>query len=317
MQSREFKEVMILGPTASGKTKLAVALAQSLGGEIVSLDSRQVYKEMNIGTGKDYAEYTANGKKIPVHLMDVAEPGSNFHLHLFLQTFSEVYRQLQQKNVLPVLCGGTALYVQALLREFEFTSVPVNEELRQQLQSLSKEELLSEFKKLPLTEYTEKADTSTAKRIIRAIEIVTFLLKNPLAKLKLPVLKPLVFGIDLPRDIRRERIAQRLEARLQSGLIEEVQQLLAKGISEDQLIHYGLEYKFVVEYLQKKYSLAYMQEHLTIAIQQFAKRQMTWFRKLEREGLPVHWIDGTATPDEQAEIALKVVSLHSHQKYSG
>ena len=314
MESREFKEVMILGPTASGKTKLAVALAQNLGGEIVSLDSRQVYKEMNIGTGKDYAEYTTNGKTIPVHLIDVAEPGTNFHLHHYLEHFVNVHQQLIATQKIPVLCGGTALYVQALLRGFEFTSVPVNEELRHQLQPLSKEELLREFKKIPFTPYTEKADTSTAKRIIRAIEIATFLLKHPLAKLKLPVLKPLVFGIDLPRHIRRERIADRLEARLQNGMIEEVQQLLAKGISEHQLIHYGLEYKFVVEYLQKKYSLAYMQEHLTIAIQQFGKRQMTWFRKLEREGLHVHWIDGTCALPQQVEIALKVVSLHTHQK---
>jgi len=313
MQSREFNEVMILGPTASGKTKLAVALAQNLGGEIVSLDSRQVYKGMTIGTGKDYAEYITNGKTIPVHLIDVAEPGTNFHLHHYLEHFVHVHQKIMASQQIPVLCGGTALYVQALLRGFEYTSVPVNEALRHQLQALSKEELLREFKKLPLTGYTEKADTSTAKRIIRAIEITTFLLKRPLAKLKLPVLKPLVFGIDLPRDLRRERIAQRLETRLQHGMIEEVQQLLQGGISEPQLIHYGLEYKFVVEYLQKKYSLEEMQQHLTIAIQQFAKRQMTWFRKLEREGLHIHWIDGTCTLPQQVEIALKVVSLHTHQ----
>ncbi|MBX7204541.1 MAG: tRNA (adenosine(37)-N6)-dimethylallyltransferase MiaA [Bacteroidia bacterium] len=313
MQSREFNEVMVLGPTASGKTKLAVALAQNLDGEIVSLDSRQVYKQMTIGTGKDYAEYTVNGKTIPVHLIDVAEPGTNFHLHQYLEHFAGVHRKLITAQKIPVLCGGTALYVQALLRGFEFTSVPVNEVLRHQLQVLSKEELLSEFKKLPITEFTEKADTSTAKRIIRAIEIGTFLLKHPLDKLKLPQLKPLVFGIDLPREIRRARIAGRLEVRLQNGMIEEVQQLLEEGITEKQFIHYGLEYKFVVEYLQKKYSLEYMQQHLTIAIQQFAKRQMTWFRKLEREGLKLYWIDGTATPDEQTEIAMNIISSHTQQ----
>lgn len=308
MHSRPFNCLIVLGPTASGKTKLAVRLAWKLGAEIISLDSRQVYREMNIGTGKDYEDYRINGQSIPVHLIDVAEPGSTFHLHHFLQHFSEVFKRLTDKNSLPILCGGTALYLQALLHGFEYTSVPVNEKLREELKSFSKAELTEHFLQLPQTAYTGKADLSTSKRIIRAIEISEFLSSNPLDKLKLPVLQPLVFGIDLSRELRRQRIEERLTQRLQNGLIDEVQHLLQNGVSADQLIRYGLEYKFVVEYLQGKLNQEEMQIHLTIAIQQFAKRQMTWFRKLEREGLSIHWIDGTLSPDEQAEIALNIVS---------
>jgi len=308
MNSRSFNCMLVVGTTASGKTKLAVRLAHNLAGAIISIDSRQVYRRMNIGTGKDYAEYTVNGKNIPVHLLDVAEPGTEFHLHSFLQIFSNVYTQLQQKKVLPVLCGGTALYIQALLKEFEYTSVPVNDALRMQLATLPKDALMKHIEGLSTTSFSSKADLSTTRRIIRAIEISTFLHQHSLAKLSLPKLKPLVLGIDLPREIRRQRIEERLLNRLQNGLIDEVESLLNTGVGAAQLIRYGLEYKFIVEYLKRQVTYAEMQTQLTIAIQQFARRQMTWFRKFEREGLPIHWIDGTLPTAEQANIALNLVS---------
>lgn len=308
MQSRPFNSLMVLGTTASGKTRLAVRLARHTGAEIISLDSRQVYRHMNIGTGKDYDEYNVNGRQVPVHLLDVADAGTVFHLHQYLQQFTEVFNQLAAAGMAPVLCGGTVLYIQALLKGFEYTSVPVNEELRQALQHLSKPELTERFRQLPTTSYTSKADLSTARRITRAIEISEFLQQHPLEKIQLPKLKPLVFAIDLPREIRRQRIEARLQLRLNNGLIEETEGLLQKGVSAEQLICYGLEYKFTVQHLQGLFSREYLQEHLTIAIQQYAKRQMTWLRKLEREGLTMHWIDGTLPPNAQVAIALKYVN---------
>lgn len=258
--------ITIIGPTASGKTRLAAAVAYALQSDVISLDSRQVYKSMNIGTGKDLQEYTVNGKQLPVHLIDIAEPGTTYHLHQFIHDFSTVFKQVSQQPQLPVLCGGTALYLHALLHEHQFTSVPVNEGLRRNLESKNKEELLHIFRQLPATAYTPLADTSTSKRLIRAIEICSWLQHHTLPQNNYPKIFPLCFGLQLSTEQRKKNIAERLHFRLHNGLIEETENLLASGIEAAQLIRYGLEYKFVTEFLQGKYSLAELQHLLTIAI---------------------------------------------------
>lgn len=302
--------ITIIGPTASGKTRLAVAAANALQSDVISLDSRQVYKNMNIGTGKDLQEYTVNGNQVPVHLVDIAEPGTTYHLHQFIHDFNRTFSQLTEQRQLPVLCGGTVLYLHALLHEHQFTSVPVNDNLRKELEPKHKEELLHIFLHLPATVYTPLADTSTAKRLIRAIEICTWLQHHTLHQNHYPKISPLCFGLHLHPEQRKKNIAERLHFRLQNGLIEETENLLASGIEASQLIRYGLEYKFVTAFLQGRYSLAELQHLLTIAIQQYSRRQMTWWRKLEREGLHIHWIDANLPVNEQLQMLLHELSLH-------
>lgn len=306
--------ITIIGPTASGKTRLAAAAAFALHTDVISLDSRQVYRGMNIGTGKDLQDYTVNGKQVPVHLIDIAEPGTTYHLHQFIHDFNTVFKKLTEQHKLPVLCGGTALYLHTLLREYQFTSVPVNESLRNELESKSKEELLHIFRQLPATAYTSLADTSTAKRLIRAIEICSWLLHHSLPQNNYPKVLPLCFGMALTAEQRKKNITERLRFRLQNGLIEETETLLASGIEAAQLIRYGLEYKFVTEFLQGKYSYTQLQELLTIAIQQYSRRQMTWWRKMEREGLHIHWMDANLPVSEQLQMLLHELSLHPQLK---
>ncbi len=298
-----------MGPTASGKTRLAALCAHQLQSEIISVDSRQVYRHMIIGTGKDYADYLVNGEKVPVHLLDMAEPGTSYHIHQYLLDFTNIFNQLAQKKIRPIICGGTALYLHALLQGFHFTSVPVNEVLRLELAAMPADALLQRFHAIPPTAYTQLADLSTTKRLIRAIEICTWLLSNQITENTLPKIQPVVFGLNISRELRRKRIEMRLTQRLQQGLVDEVAELLGHGIQPDQLIRYGLEYKYVVLHLQGKLTLDDMQLQLTIAIQQFAKRQMTFFRKMEREGLPVHWIDAALPPMQQLKIVTDTLSL--------
>ncbi|MES2559049.1 MAG: tRNA (adenosine(37)-N6)-dimethylallyltransferase MiaA [Bacteroidota bacterium] len=300
----QYDTIIILGPTASGKTRLAAQLAHQLHTEIISVDSRQVYKDMNIGTGKDYSEYTVDGKKIPVHLIDIKEAGEKYHIDAFKKDFFAAVETIRANGKMSIACGGTGLYLDSVLRNFAFTAVPIDAGLRNQLMQQTREALLQHFSEMPVTSYTPLADTSTTKRLIRAIEINTFLANHSFTPETFPELHPLVIGLDLPVTIRRKKIEDRLNYRLQHGLIEEVIHLRER-ISDEQLEYYGLEYKFITLYLQGKYTLPELQQRLTTAIQQFAKRQMTYFRKMERDGLSIHWIDAALPVEEQ----LKNVSV--------
>ena len=281
--------ITIIGPTASGKTSRAVSLAKLLKGEILSADSRQVYEGMDIGTGKDLEEY----EDVPYHLIDVASAGEKYNLHRYLKDFEKAYQEILNNGRYPVLCGGSGLYVESVLSGIKLPEVPVNAELRESLKNRSLkelEEILRSKKKLH-----NKTDIDTAQRAIRAIEIEEFYEKNPdLANYSSKTFsKPrnsLLIGIDISREKRRERITRRLEERIKNGMIDEVRNLMANGVSAEDLIYYGLEYKFITLYLLDKLSLSEMKKGLEIAIHQFAKRQMTWFRGMERRGYKIHWI---------------------------
>lgn len=274
--------VFIVGTTASGKTKLAVQLAYELNAEIISADSRQVYRGLDIGTGKDLNEYTFQGKKIPHHLIDVADVNDNFNLNDFLNQFVKSFQKIISKGKIPIVCGGTGLYFDAILKKHQFTSVPVNENLRKELEELSDEELQTKNPKfLP---------ADTRKRLIRAIEIGRYLASNKIEEIIFPEINPMIIGIELSIDERRKKISERLKIRLENGLIDEVKHILDIGIPPKRLINLGLEYNFVTRYIQNELSYEEMFSQLEIAIFQFAKRQMTWFRKMEREGNKIHWV---------------------------
>lgn len=289
--------VTVLGPTACGKTGLAVALAARLNTEIISGDSRQVYRRMDIGTGKDLNEYVYRGVQIPYHLIDIAEPGSKYTVFHFQKDFLEAYSSIVAKGREPVFCGGSGLYLESVLRSYRLSPVPANAELRQRLEGKSLEELtqiLSGYKTLH-----NKTDVDTAQRAIRAIEIEEYYRQNPCEQRPFPVLPSLNIGLDVPRDVRRERISARLRSRLSEGMIVEVRRLLDEGIKPEDMIYYGLEYKYLTLYLTDRMSYREMTARLEIAIHQFAKRQMTWFRGMERRGVKIHWIDGTRPMEEK------------------
>jgi len=285
--------LVILGPTASGKTRLAVQVAYALGGEVVSADSRQVYRGMDLGTGKDLDEYRVGGEAVPYHLIDLVEAGDDYHLFRFQQDFFRVVPELLARGRAAVVCGGSGLYLDAVLRQHAFTAVPVNPRLRAELEPLPETALLARFHQLP-SAYTDLADTSTRKRLIRAIEISEYLQHHPLPetpnRTELP--EPLLFGIDLPVELRRQRISARLQQRLREGMIDEVRALLDRGVPAEKLVFYGLEYKFITLYLRGELDYPTMTARLETAIHQFAKRQMTFFRKMERDGLRIQWLDG-------------------------
>ncbi|RFS18331.1 tRNA (adenosine(37)-N6)-dimethylallyltransferase MiaA [Emticicia sp. C21] len=286
------KLIVILGPTASGKTKLAVALAATIGGEIISADSRQVYKGMNIGTGKDYEEYNhPSGLKIPYHLIDVVEAGEEYHVARFQKDFQQAYKDIIDRGKVPILCGGTGMYIEAVLKNYQHTQIPIDNLLREQLEAKEYQDLLNQFQQEYQT-FTPVADTSTKKRLIRAIEIGRFMRNNPQVNDAKEAYEALIFGISIPTEVRRERITKRLYKRLEEGMIEEVQALLDKGISAEKLIFYGLEYKFITEYLLGQLGYEEMVTKLEVAIHQFAKRQMTFFRSMEKKDLPIYWLDG-------------------------
>lgn len=287
------KLVVILGPTACGKTKLAVMLANQIVGEIISADSRQVYRGMDIGTGKDLSEYGA----VPYHLIDNVEAGDDYNVAFFQRDFQKAYFEILQKNKTPILCGGTGMYIEAVLKNHQHTQIPIDEDFREYLKSFSEEELREKYSKIITKNYPE-ADISTQKRLLRAVEISEYLDKNPTNLSSKPLENYIVFGIDLSAEIRRERITKRLHQRLSEGMIEEVKNLLKNGISAEKLIFYGLEYKFITEYLLQKMSYDEMVSKLEIAIHQFAKRQMTFFRSMERKGIEIHWLDGRLPSDE-------------------
>lgn len=300
--------IVVLGPTASGKTRLACQLAYYLKGEIISADSRQVYKKLDIGTGKDLQEYVVNGESIPYHLIDCVDPGEQFYLHQFTEGLQAAFEGICLHGKVPIICGGTGLYLDALRKDFSFTQIKEDQELRKQLEFLSKEELLERLKKYPL-EQTHHLDLNSRKRIIRGIEIAEHLSKTQTLpeKKELPY-KPYYLGIKTDTELRKKRISERLIKRVEEGLLDEVQDLLHEGMSYERLEFLGLEYKFVSWYLQGKISKEVMISKLQTAIFQFAKRQMTWFRKMEKEGVDIHWIES------ETELSVLVGEITSQFK---
>lgn len=297
--------ITILGPTASGKTALAAALAARLDTEIISADSRQVYRRMDLGTGKDLGEYSVGGKDVPYHLIDIVEPGTKYNVFLYQQHFLEAYEEVRGKGKIPVLCGGTGLYIEAVLRGYRLMPVPENPLLREQLSGKTLEELatlLATYKTLHNT-----TDVDTPKRAIRAIEIEEYYRAHPVDVRSFPSLSSLVVGVDISRELRREKITCRLKQRLEEGMAEEVRALLGSGIPADDLIYYGLEYKYVTLYVTGKMSYEDMFTRLETAIHQFAKRQMTWFRGMERRGIPVHWLDASLPKEEKVERVMQLM----------
>lgn len=301
--------ITILGPTASGKTSIAAALASRIGGEIISADSRQVYRRMDIGTGKDLADYEVGGKHIPYHLIDIAEPGYKYNLFEYQRDFHTAYDDITSRGRTPVLCGGTGLYIEAVLNGYALSPVPQNQELRDSLSAKSLDELTAMLK--ALKEQTgsnmhNRSDVDTVQRAIRAIEIETYNLQHPTPEREMPGISSLVIGVDVDRETRRRRISDRLEARLHEGMIDEVKGLLAEGVSAESLMYYGLEYKFVTEYVTGKTTYNDMLSCLEIAIHQFAKRQMTWFRGMERRGIHINWIDASLPMDDKVELIMEL-----------
>jgi tRNA dimethylallyltransferase len=302
LSQSKYNIIVILGPTATGKTSLAAHLAIQIGGEIICADSRQVYRNMNIGTGKDYEDYLVDGNQVPFHLMDIADVGYKYNLFEYQQDFINTYESLQKREKFTVLCGGTGLYIEAVLKNYELLEVPPNEEFRKKMEEKTTDELisiLSSIKKLH-----NKTDIDSRKRIIRALEIESFYIENPGYERKILDLKPLIIGVQIDVVVRRQRITQRLFQRLENGMVEEVEQLLKSGISADDLIYYGLEYKYITLYLTGRLTYNEMCRQLEIAIHQFAKRQMTYFRGMERRGLPIHWLDGMLPVDQKVEKIL-------------
>lgn len=296
----------IVGPTACGKTALATHVALATNGEILSGDSRMVYRGMDIGTGKDLDEYTINGQHIPYHLIDIAEPGTKYNVYNFQQDFAVAYADILQRGRQPILCGGSGLYVEAVIKNYGLLSVPPNPALRLSLDSKSQDELAS-----ILASYQDLhnvTDLDNRRRTIRAIEIADHLKSHPEEKGPLEGMRCTVIGVDVSRDTRRSRITSRLRARLRQGLVDEVQGLLNKGIPPADLIYYGLEYKYVTLYCTGQLSYADMESQLEIAIHQFAKRQMTWFRGMERRGTPIHWIDGSQPMPSMVQSVISIMS---------
>ena len=308
MNSNPIDLITITGPTASGKTGFAARLAHRLNGEIISADSRQVYREMNLGTGKDYDDYIVEGAKIPFHLLDIKEPGYKYNVYEFQQDFLEVYQDIRLRNKMPFLVGGTGMYIEAVTRGYKLVPVPVNDFLRAELQDKSLSELVEMLKKLR-PDLHNSTDTNHKKRTIRAIEIARYYEENDHLDISFPKLNTLMFGIKYDRESRRRRITQRLKIRLETGMIEEVEMLLKKVKPED-LIFYGLEYKYLTLYLTGELSKDEMFKKLEIAIHQFAKRQMTWFRKMEREGTVIHWIDGHLPMGEKLDSAQTILKKY-------
>ena len=297
---KPYKLITILGPTASGKTTLAAALAYKLGSEIISADSRQVYREMDIGTGKDLADYVINGKEIPFHLIDSCEAGEKYNVFEFQHDFHNAYSEITSKGKLPILCGGTGMYIEAVLKGYKLPVVPENVALRKSLEHKSLVELIEILNQYP--DLLNTADLDSAKRAIRTIEIAEYSNHNKLEFNEFQPINSLIIGIDLDREIRRQKISNRLNFRLKEGMVDEVKSLLEKGISPDNLIYYGLEYKFVTQYLIGELNYSEMFAQLEIAIHQFAKRQMTWFRGMERRGFKVEWINSELPMNEKLEM---------------
>lgn len=305
-----YELITVLGPTASGKTPFAAALAERINTEIISADSRQVYRSMDLGTGKDLNEYVVNGKQIPYHLIDICEPGTKYNLFRYQHDFHKAYKSIQDKQKLPILCGGTGMYIEAVLKGFQLLDVPENPELRESLRSKTLEELeaiLSTYKTLH-----NKTDVDSAQRAIRAIEIEEFYRQSQPEKNVYPPIRSLTIGLHIGREERRSKISNRLRVRLQEGMIDEVDSLIRTGVKPEDLIYYGLEYKFLTLHLLGELKLEEMIEKLEIAIHQFAKRQMTWFRGMEKRGIKIHWIEAGLPTEEKIEQTMKLLTKQTN-----
>lgn len=299
----KYDMLTILGPTATGKTQLAAIIAKELNGEILSADSRQIYKGMDLGTGKDLADYVVDGVKIPYHLIDIVDAGTQYNVFEFQRQFISAYEDIRARGKFPVFCGGSGLYLEAVLKGYKLTQVPSNKIRREELSQLSLEELSGLLKDYKTVH--NSSDTETKNRAIRAIEIEEHLLLHPDLDFEFPAINSLIIGVQFDRDTRRARITERLKQRLEDGMIEEVKGLLDRGLSPENLTYYGLEYKYLTLYLIGELSREEMFERLNIAIHQFAKRQMTWFRKMEREGFEIKWLDGYLPIEEKVGFIKK------------
>lgn len=300
-----YELITIIGPTASGKTAFAAALAARLDTEIISGDSRQVYRSMDIGTGKDLADYVVDGKQIPYHLIDICNPGDKYNVFEYQHDFHKAFEEIRKKRKLPILCGGTGMYIESVLRGFKLLDVPQNPALRESLKGKSLaelEQILASYKVLH-----NKTDVDSAQRAIRAIEIEEFYKTEAPDKREYAPINSLIIGVDIDRDLRREKISKRLRARLDEGMVDEVRAILATGVKPEDLIYYGLEYKFLTLYIIGQLTYDEMVSQLEIAIHQFAKRQMTWFRGMERRGLHIHWLDATLPTDEKINNVLALI----------
>ena len=321
MHTMKQKMITIIGPTASGKTTLAAHLAASFlaegqPAEIISGDSRQVYRGMDIGTGKDLCDYTVELPstdtqhptptilKIPYHLIDICDPGEKYNIFEFQQDFLKAYEDITSRGALPILCGGSGLYVESVIREYHLSPVPKNEELREELSHKSMEELtaiLMDLKEKNNSDMHNKTDVDSPQRAIRAIEIEAYNLEHKTEDRYFPPIETTIIGVDIPRDERRRRISTRLKNRVDEGMVDEIKRILDSGVSAEDLIYYGLEYKYVTEYVIGKRSYEDMLKELEIAIHQFAKRQMTWFRGMERRGCKINWIDAMLPMEEKVK----------------
>ena len=305
------KMITILGPTASGKTSLAAALAYQLHlegqeAEILSGDSRQVYRGMTIGTGKDLADYEVDGYHVPYHLIDICEPGTKYNLFQYQQDFHKAYELVRSRGALPILCGGTGLYIESVLKGYQLSPVPQNQPLRDELEGRSLEELtamLIDLKRQTGSNMHNQTDVDTAQRAIRAIEIETYNLEHPTELRAMPAVPSIIIGVSIDREARREKITRRLRQRLDEGMVDEIRGLLARGIAAEDLMYYGLEYKFITEYAIGQTTFDEMFSRLEIAIHQFAKRQMTWFRGMERRGFTIHWVDALLPMEQKVAFA--------------
>ena len=316
MKSFETKDkagslITILGPTASGKTSLAAHLAYEIDAEIISADSRQVYRGMTIGTGKDLEDYMIKDRQIPYHLIDICEPGTKYNLFRYQEDFIKVYADMMQRGKQPILCGGTGLYIESVLKGYHLSPVPQNQELRDALADKSLEELTEILKRLKQQSGSmmhNKTDVDSCQRAIRAIEIETYNLEHPTEDRTFPAIESIIIGVAIDRDARRAKISGRLQKRLDSGMIDEVKGLLDSGIPAADLIYYGLEYKYITEYIIGKIGFEEMFRRLEIAIHQFAKRQMTWFRGMERRGFTIHWVDALLPMEEKVGMIKELIS---------
>ncbi|MFZ2286348.1 MAG: tRNA (adenosine(37)-N6)-dimethylallyltransferase MiaA [Bacteroidales bacterium] len=297
--------VVITGPTATGKTRLAALVADRLGGEVMSADSRQVYRGMDIGTGKDLSDYIVDGREVPVHLVDIVDAGYRYSVFEYQRDFLKVFDEMTVRGAFPVVCGGSGMYVDSIVSGYRLIQVPVNGQLRAMLDGRSLEELtsiLSQYKSLH-----NKTDVDTVKRAVRAIEIADWYSDHPVDDTPFPVKNPLVTAVFFDRETRRQRISSRLMARLDCGMIEEVQRLLASGVHPDDLLYYGLEYKYITLYLLNRMGYDEMVQKLEVEIHRFAKRQMTWFRGMERRGIAINWIDGQLPDEEKVELIISMI----------
>jgi len=299
--------ITILGPTATGKTGFASFIASQFNGEIISADSRQVFKGMNIGTGKDIDEYTVNGLDIPYHLIDIVEPGYEYNVFEFQKDFLAAYQLIESHEKFPILCGGTGMYIESVLKGYKLIDVPVNNELREEMELKSDVELeniLMDYKNIHNT-----TDITERDRLLRAIEIQKYYVEHPNIDTSFPKIESVIIGINFDRRVVRARITERLEQRLEEGMVEEVQALLDGGLSPEQLKFYGLEYRFITQYIEGEIAYNEMFRRLNTAIHQFAKRQMTWFRRMEKQGFEIHWLDGNLSHQEKM---MQLIPLLKH-----